>query len=353
MRVALSPRHSGDDAIATKPPIGCRLERMKSPFPPRSLFLAPMVELSHRPLRTMIREFGGLDFACTEMASAGAFVSGSTNESWYLDPEPEPERTMLQFYTVKSERLVEALERCAGLKVMGADINFGCAAPHISRAGGGVAWMKDPAAARSLVAAARGVWPRLLSAKLRIGAEEDYPRLRDFCLGLVDAGVDFLSLHPRLSGEKFRRKSRWDFVAALNEELPVPVVGNGDVRSYSDYRERVETSSPAGIMIGREAARRPWIFALIRGREADADFVLDVDLLATALRMLDLLEEYIPPGFRLERASRFFSYYADNFSFAHHIGWRLRNAPDLDAMRAALEAYLAEVPGDRYRTFRD
>jgi tRNA-dihydrouridine synthase len=312
-----------------------------------------MVELSHRPLRTIVREFGGLDFACTEMASAGAFASGSTNESWYLDPEPEPGKTMLQFYTIKPEHLVEALERCSTMNVMGADINFGCAAPQITRAGGGVAWMKDPQGARRLVSAARAVWPKLLSAKLRIGAEEDYPRLRDFCLGLVEAGVDFLSLHPRLSGEKFRRKSRWDFVSALSVDLSVPVVGNGDVRSYSNYRERVETSSPAGIMIGREAARRPWIFALIRGREANADFALRVDLLATARRMLDLLEEHIPSEFRHTRARRFFFYYADNFSFAHHIKWQLQNAPDLGAMRAALDAYIAEVPEDRYKTFSD
>jgi len=328
---------------------------MESPFPPRSLFLAPMVELSHKPLRILVREFGGLDIACTEMASASLFLSGSANESWYLDPEPESERTMLQFYTMRGRTapLLEALERCSDLGVMGADINFGCAAPRISRAGGGAAWLEDPAGARNLVAEARRVWPKLLSAKLRIGAEEDYPRLRDFCLGLVDAGLDFLSLHPRLSNEKFRRKSRWDFVAALGRDLSVPVVGNGDVRSYTDYRERVERYSPAGIMIGREAARRPWIFALIRGREADAGFSLEVDLLATAERLLDLLEEHIPPEYRLERARRFFAYYSDNFTFAHHITWRLQNSPDLGSMRAALEAYIAEVPADRRKVYSD
>ncbi len=314
-----------------------------------------MVELSHKPLRILAREFGGLDIACTEMASASLFLSGSADELWYLDPEPEPERTMLQFYTMRGRTgpLLEALERCADLGVMGADINFGCAAPRISRAGGGVAWLEDPSGAWSLVAEARRVWPKLLSAKLRIGTEEDYPRLRDFCLGLVDAGLDFLSLHPRLSDEKFRRKSRWDFVAKLAADLSVPVVGNGDVRSYADYRERVENYSPAGIMIGREAARRPWIFALIRGREARADFSLEIDLLATAERMLDLLEEHIPPKHRLERARRFFAYYSDNFTFAHHIKWRLQNAPDLGAMRASLKSYLAEVPGDRKKTFSD
>ena len=326
---------------------------MPSPFPSRSLFLAPMVGLSHRPLRTLIREFGGLDYAYTEMASAAALVSGSPNEGWYLDPAPEPERTMLQFYAVKPERLVEALQRCAGMEVMGADLNFGCGAPHIVNAGGGAAWLEDAAGARALVAAARQVWPKLLSAKLRIGADEDFAGLRDFCSGLVDAGVDFLCLHPRLSGEKFRRKSRWDYVERLARDLTVPVIGNGDVRSFSNYAERVNAFSPAGVMIGREAARRPWIFALIRGKEKSADFSLSVDLRDTALRMLDLIEERLPPEFHHTRARRFFFYFADNFSFAHHIKWKLQNAPDLPAMRVELDRYLNEVPADRVRSFAD
>jgi tRNA-dihydrouridine synthase B len=326
---------------------------MASPFPAGSLFMAPMVGLSHRPLRTLVREFGGLDFAYTEMASAAALVSGSKNEGWYLDAEPAPDRTMLQFFTVKVERLVEALDRCKDMRVRGADINFGCAAPHIERAGGGAAWMEAPEKAAALVAAARAVWPKLLSAKLRIGIDEDYGRLRDFCLGLAGAGLDFLCLHPRLKGEKLRRLSRWDYVRRLALDLPLPVIGNGDVRSWSGYRERVEESRPAGIMIGREAARRPWIFALIRGRERDPEFSLEVDMRACAERFFDLVEKHLPPEIHLTRARRFLFYFAENFSFAHHIRWRLQNAADLGAMRLALRGYLDEVPGDRIKIERD
>lgn len=326
---------------------------MDSPFPPGSLFLSPMVALSHRPLRMLAYEFGGLDYACTEMASAGAFVSGSPYDKWYLDPEPRPERTILQFYTVKPERLVEALERCANTSVFGADINFGCSAPHIERAGGGVAWMADPPRAAQLVRSARAVWRKPLSAKLRIGPEADYAALRDFCLRLVDSGLDYLTLHPRLKSEKLRRSSRWDYVAALARELPIPVIGNGDVRSYTDYRDKLEAYKPAGIMIGREAVRRPWIFALIRGRQSDPEYSLEVDLEATAYHMLDLIGTHLPPDFHLTRAHRFFFYYCDNFSFAHHIKWKTQNAESLAAIRDALGEYFLEVPQDRRKSYSD
>jgi len=315
-----------------------------------------MVGLSHRALRELVLGFGGLDYAYTEMASAAAMVSGSPYDEWYLDSGPEPGRTICQFYATKPERLPEALallRETSATPVFGADINFGCSAPHITKAGGGAAWMRDPEGARALVRAARAAWDRPLSAKIRLGADEDYSRLADFVRGIAEAGIDFVAIHPRLEGQKFRRRGLWDHVARLAAEMPVPIVGNGDIKSWGDYADRVSRFSPAGVMIGREAARRPWIFALIRGKEASPDFSMEVDLRATAFRLLELIEARLPPDFRLTRARRFFYYYADNFSFAHHIRWRLQNAPDLDSMRRAIEDYLIETPGDERRVYSE
>jgi tRNA-dihydrouridine synthase B len=325
-----------------------------------------MVALSHRALRELILEFGGLDYAYTEMASAGTLVSGSPYEDCYLDAGPDPTKVVYQLYTTKSERLPEALamlrerqpaEPGAGVSgaggVYGADINFGCAAPQITRAGGGAAWMREPEKAFTLVASARSAWDRRLSAKLRIGQEDDYEALADFVRGIAQAGVEYVTLHPRLEAQKFRRQGRWDYVARLAEEMPIPVIGNGDIRTWTDYRRRMAEAKPAGIMIGREAARRPWIFALIRGKEKDEAFSLEVDLREVAFRMLELIETRLVEDFRLTRAQRFFAYYTDNFSYAHYIKWKLVNAPDLDTMRRELDGYFVEMPGDRIRSYSD
>jgi tRNA-dihydrouridine synthase B len=345
---------------------------MPAKLPRDALILAPMVALSHRALRELCLEFGGLDLAYTEMASAGAAVSGAAYEDCWFDSGPSPEKVVYQLYTVKSERLVEALtllrdkgspaaagdratagDSAGGGAVFGADINFGCAAPQITRAGGGAAWMREPDKAFELVRAARTVWNESLSAKIRLGAEEDYDKLAAFVRGVAEAGVDYVALHPRIEGQKFRRQGRWDFVARLAAEMPVPVVGNGDVRGWADYRRRRDETSCAGIMIGREAVRRPWIFALLRGKEEASDFSLEVDLRAVAFRMLELIESRLIEEFRLTRAQRFFFYFADNFSYAHYIKWKLVNAPDLDAMRRELDAYFEEMPGDRLRRYED
>jgi tRNA-dihydrouridine synthase len=312
-----------------------------------------MVALSHRALRELIADFGGLDLAFTEMASASAAVSHSPYERWYLDVGPEPAATSMQFYTTGSVRLVEALRYVADRGLFGADINFGCSAPHIRKAGGGVAWMRRPKEAAALVRAARAAWPAILSAKIRLGETDDYGALKAFCEGLAAAGLDFLTIHPRLEGQKFRREGRWDLVGRLVADLTIPVVGNGDVTTFSEWALRRAEAMPAGIMLGRGAARRPWIFALIKGRRVDPSFSLEVDLEGTAYRFLDLLELHQPVDFHLTRARRFFFHYADNFTFAHHVKWRLENAPSLDAMRAILADYFTEMPGDRRRAESD
>jgi len=319
-----------------------------------------MVALSHRALRELIFGFDtegdiprrGLDLAFTEMASAAAIVAHTKYDEWYIDAAPQPERVVYQFYTIKPDSLPEAMELVGKRGAFGADINFGCSAPHIVRAGGGAAWMREPEKAFALARLARGAWANSLSAKLRIGVEDDYQRLRDFCLGLAEAGCDFLTLHPRLEGQKFRRAGRWDYVARLAEDIPIPVVGNGDIRGWADYSRWMAEARPAGIMIGREAVRRPWLFALIRGLEADPGFELEIDLRETAFRFLDLVESRLPPDFHETRAKRFFSYYADNFSWAHHLKVALANAADLLSMRRVLDDYLVEVPGDRMRIER-
>lgn len=308
-----------------------------------------MVGLSHRALRSLILEFGGLDYAFTEMTSAGGLVSHSQFSEYYLDAGPTPETTVIQLLATGKGHLVEAAARIRDLPVLGIDLNFGCAAPHIKASGGGVAWMSDPEGAADLVASARSVWPRLLSAKLRIGGEENYPALKAFCDALVEAGLDFITLHPRLENEKLRRSSRWEYIGRLASALPIPVIGNGDLRSPEQASRALARYAPAGLMIGREAARRPWIFSLIKARLADPGAESEIDMAAVAARMLDLIEQHLPREFHLTRARRFFFYFADNFSFAHHIKWQLQNAADLPAMRSALAKYFTEVPGDRIR----
>ncbi|MBP7096520.1 MAG: tRNA-dihydrouridine synthase family protein [Spirochaetia bacterium] len=320
-------------------------------LPADALALAPMVGLSHRALRTLVEEFGGCDLHYTEMSSAPGYISGAPYDAWFLDAQPAPERTVLQFYGPDAPRLGEAVARSNALPALGVDVNFGCSAPHIVASGGGVAWMKDPAGAAELVKAARAnLAPgRTLSAKTRAGYEDDYGKLLEFARALEEAGLDWLVLHPRTKAQKFKRAPKRELARRLGEDLGIPVLLNGDVRRFEDWIHAREAYAPAGVMLGREAVRRPWVFALFRGLERDAGFELEAELEATALRFLDLVEAHLPPEFHETRAKRFFHYYCDNVRFAHHFRTAVMNAPGIAGVREAVKAYFREVPADRVK----
>jgi tRNA-dihydrouridine synthase len=325
-------------------------------LPANALLLAPMVGLSHRAFRELVFGFGACDIAYGEMTSASGSAAASAFERAFLDTGPEPGRVVVQYLVTKAEGLAAALERLPPCR--GVDLNFGCAAPHIERSGGGVRWMKDPAGAAALVSLAKRALqgrvgpdgdPLTVSAKLRAGYEDDQGALGEFCLALQGAGVDYLCVHPRLAGQKLRRRADWSALAALSRALRVPLVGNGDVRSFEDCLRLERETGVRGAMIGREAVRRPWIFELISRKRRDRDAMMEIDLADLAFRFIETLKARLPEEFWHTRAQRFFSYFCDNFTYAHHIKWKVLNAPTVDAMRESLEAYFLEVPSDAHR----
>jgi len=218
-----------------------------------------MAELSHRPLRELLENFGGCDFFFTEMISASAFCAGGPFEEWYADAGPKPEKTVYQLVGSEPEKLAAAAFLLDQRECAGIDINMGCSAPAITRTGAGVRWMESPDRAASMISLVRKSVKRRLSVKLRIGLKDDFPYLINFCKRLEGEGVEMITLHPRTAKEKFRRNCRWDYIPALRRELKIPVTGNGDISSAEEMIRRGEQCD--AVMIGRLAVRQPWVFA--------------------------------------------------------------------------------------------
>ncbi len=335
-----------------------------------------MATLTHQPLRRLIHLFGDPDEYFSEMIHAPSFVSGGAFERWYVLSDPCPERMVWQVTGGEESSIV----RAAGMLIthggIGIDLNMGCSAPDIVRGGAGIAWMeKGRAAASGLARAVRseiGTGPgRRLGVKMRIGVDDDFDRLLDFCLSLVESGVEVITLHPRTKTQKYSRPARHSFTARLASALPIPVYANGDVDSAASALALAATVPCAGIMIGRAAVRSPWIFRACKsagespspggrasaeaGSPAGAPRSTEhrIDHLDIARLFLAFLREGQPPEFHISRARRFFFYYCDNFSFAHHIKMRIQNAKTLEDIEGLLEGYLGEVPADRYSTLTD
>ncbi len=337
------------------------------------LALAPMATLSHEALRLLIHRWGDPDEYFSEMIHAPTFVRGGRFEPWYVRTEPCPELMVWQLTGSEAESMTRAAGMLLAYGGIGLDLNMGCSAPDIARSGAGIAWMSKPhdevsnlvSRVRSAIdrGAAVPLAPgrpasRRLGVKLRLGENEDYDRLLRFCRMLVESGADMLTLHPRVRRDKYSRPARRAFVARLAGDLPVPVYGNGDIASATDALEYEREVPCAGLMIGRAAVQKPWIFRELRqaleagdagvsGPGGDQGRLM-VDHLEVASFFLEHLARSQPEEFQISRAHRFFFYYCDNFSFAHHIKMKIQNAETTAEILPLLGEYLERVPADRY-----
>ncbi len=243
---------------------------------------------------------------------------------------------------------------------------------------------------------------RRLSIKLRLG-DEDFSDegFFSFCDMLVDEGVEQITLHPRTRKQKYSRPARWSYVQRLAEKMHkrgVIVILNGDVKDVESARRALQEAPDAdGIMIARAACQKPWIFARIANalnvhntqnaqnafdahnsqnvydaqnalaaQNEGTHFAFDdesqkhltgkkiydsgetVDLYQLVCEYLDDIQVYQPKEFWKTRCQRFFTYFCDNFSFAHYAKTQLVNSSDINQAKERLAMYFEKVPEDRY-----
>jgi len=225
------------------------------------LILAPLAGVTHLPFRQMVRALGRPGLFMTEMLSARAVMKERVRESLYLMTEPEEWPISFQLVAATPDDAAVAAKRLAGDGVDMIDLNLSCPAPEIAKQRkAGAFLLGEPGRVREMVAAIKAVFDGVLTAKMRIGYEPDVERLCRFGCMLEESGVDAVTIHPRLVSEKLKRKARWPLIGMLKRALTIPVIGNGDVVTISDCARMFEETGCDGVMIGREAVRRPWVF---------------------------------------------------------------------------------------------
>ena len=314
------------------------------------LICGPMATISHPAFRILVEQFGGCDEYFTEMINAGTLLTGGPFEKYYIDPAPVPQKIVWQLTGHDAEHMVEAARRLCELPGIGLDLNMGCSAPDIYKYGAGIAWMlKDIEETRQMVSGVRAVVPegKRLSVKLRLGDDNfTDDGFFSFCDMLVGEGVELLTLHPRTKKEKLVRPPRYSYCQKLAERYKgrVSVYLNGNVKDKASYDFAVALCPDVeGVMISRAAVQRPWIFKTLREPQGPQT----IDMLQLALDYIKNIQLYQPPEFWKTRLQRFFTYYAQNFKFAHYAQTQFINARDISDLEQRLKDFFEKCPEEK------
>ena len=290
-----------------------------------------MAGLTHSALRTTILQYGGVGLLSTEMLAAARLPAERAPHSPYLVRTEQESPLSYQLLLADDKNIPQIFAALHRLKADVVDLNLGCPAPLVRRAGGGSSLMEDPKRVRKIVSSARKSTSLPLTAKIRLGETLDEDKLRNFCLMLAGEGIEMLTVHARLRSEAFARLPRWNWVAKVKQWMDIPVVANGSIDSVVSARRCLEESGADGLMIGRAAARTPWVFATI-AREVYGLEIPEPHICLPQLYQgyVDALIQRFQPERRLGRLKEFTHYFAKNYFFGHHLAAKVQASSSLD-----------------------
>lgn len=224
-----------------------------------NVVLAPMAGVTDRPFRMLCRRLGA-GLAASEMLSADSRLWTTGKSRRRLDHSGEPGPRVVQIVGYDPETLADAARRCvdAGADII--DINMGCPAKKVCNRLAGSALMRDEMLVARILEAVVGAVDAPVTLKTRTGWDRENKNGVRIARIAEQSGVRALAIHGRTRADKFLGEAEYQTVRAVKAAVRIPVFANGDIDSAARAHTVLAESNCDGIMIGRAAQGRPWIF---------------------------------------------------------------------------------------------
>ena len=227
---------------------------------PGNVFLAPMAGVTDLPFRLICKQFEA-SLLYTEMINAKAVCYEDKNTFDMLLVEDEEKPVAVQIFGSEPGFMAEAARTLTELNRFEIiDINMGCPAPKVVKAGDGSALMKDPKLAYEIVNKVKAATNLPVTVKFRKGWDEKSINALEFGKLMQEAGADAVTLHGRTREQYYSGTADWEIIKELKEKLSIPVIANGDITSFEAAERILDITKADALMIGRGAQGNPFIF---------------------------------------------------------------------------------------------
>jgi len=226
-----------------------------------NLFLSPLAGYTNLPFRLVLREIGGVGLCTTDLVNARSLLEKRAKAFKLIETRPADAPLAVQLFGSVPEEMRDAAQVVAAGGAASVDINMGCPVRKVCQVGGGSAMMTELHKTAALVQGMVNAVNIPVTAKMRLGWDEDNLTAPDLARALEAAGVAAIFVHGRTRQQGFGGTVNLagirSVVAAVNN---IPVIGNGDIVTPLAARKMLEETGCAGVSIGRGAFYNPWIF---------------------------------------------------------------------------------------------
>jgi nifR3 family TIM-barrel protein len=225
------------------------------------LTLAPMAGQTGHGFRRITREYGDCGLVCTELLSSHAIHYKNAKTMKMYDWTDDERPFAVQLFGNDPAIMAEAARIVVDFGAPIVDINMGCWVPKIAGKGAGAALLKDVCTATAVVDAVVKAVDVPVTVKIRSGWDPQTLTAVEFARAAEGCGVQAIAVHARTASQGFSGLPDWDVIRQVKAAVQrIPVIGNGDVRTAEDARQMFEQTGCDGVMIGRAALGKPWVF---------------------------------------------------------------------------------------------
>ena len=225
-----------------------------------NLFVAPMAGVTDRPFRQLCKKMGA-GLAVSEMVTSNSLLYGSAKTLRRANHDGEVEPISVQIAGADPKMMAEAARHNVDNGAQIIDINMGCPAKKVCNVMAGSALMQNEQLVGDILDAVVGAVPNTpVTLKFRTGwnlANKNAPNIARIA---ENAGIRAVAIHGRTRCQQYTGEAEYDTIAYVKTLVKIPVIANGDITTPEKAKHVLDVTGADGVMIGRAAQGRPWLF---------------------------------------------------------------------------------------------
>ena len=310
-----------------------------------NLFVAPMAGVTDRPFRQLCKRFGA-GMAVSEMVASNSLLWGSAKTRRRANHEGEVDPISVQIAGADPQMMAEAARYNVGEGAQIIDINMGRPAKKVCNVMAGSALLKDELLVGRILEAVVKAVDVPVTLKFRTGWDQHNKNALTVARIAAESGIQLLAIHGRTRACGYTGHAEYDTIAEVKGATRLPVVANGDITTPQKAKQVLDYTNADGIMIGRAAQGRPWIFREIdyylkTGVQMPAPLVTEIHQVLIA-HLYDLYAFYgVDTGVKIAR--KHISWYTKGLAGSASFRHAMNQLPDIEEQLAAVNRFFDQL----------